>query len=89
MAKAKIRIISFLFLFIFVITYAVLSFTTEHNSHVIELSEKIAPYHQVAINEISKYSARSLDYVNKSILKFNNFYDKVYLKKERLNLLKL
>ena len=52
----------------------------------LELAERVAPHHPVAINEISKYSARSLDYVNKSILKFNNFYDKVYLKKERLNL---
>ena len=32
MAKAKIRIISFL-LFIFVITYAVLSFTTDYINH--------------------------------------------------------
>ena len=33
MAKAKIRIISFLLLFIFVITYAVLSFTTDYINH--------------------------------------------------------
>lgn len=51
-----------------------------------ELVEKIAPHYQVAIKEASKYSARSLDYAKKSFLKFNNFYDKVYLKKERLNL---
>ncbi|OFM07452.1 mobilization protein [Staphylococcus sp. HMSC069D07] len=33
MAKAKIRIISFLLLFIFVITYAVFSFTTDYINH--------------------------------------------------------